>query len=320
MKKRRTQRSINLFYKSLNFFKLTKDLNKRTLLTQNMQIEERNVQEIGKSSLISLPKEWTRRLGVHKGSKLKILVADDGTLIIAPEIQVQKERKEAIIVYDEHFQRRFFREYFQGDSKIVIKTKEKLSEKERQDVYNFLKRFMNIQIIEEDKEKIVLKVFKIDELTIEECLKRMYFLSITLLEAGKEERLQKEEWEQTLSRFYYMLVMQARRYLEEGKYTEKNNISLIRVLDCRMVAEKIMRITKYAPSLEQVKKEDKEKIKKYYQEAFDSFISNNFEKAVPLWKKGNELSFAVHAIKASIETQAHLQILQYAKEISMLVR
>ena len=28
-------------------------------------------------------------------------------------------------------------------------------------------------------------------------------------------------------------------------------------------------------------------------------------------KKGNELSFAVHAIKASIETQAHLQILQY---------
>ena len=77
-----------------------------------MQIEERNVQEIGKSSLISLPKEWTRRLGVHKGSKLKILVADDGTLIIAPEIQVQKERKEAIIVYDDHFQRRFLENTF----------------------------------------------------------------------------------------------------------------------------------------------------------------------------------------------------------------
>ncbi len=285
-----------------------------------MQIEERNVQEIGKSSLISLPKEWTRRLGIHKGSKLKILVADDGTLIIAPEIQVKEEKKEAIIAYDEHFQRRFFREYFQGNNKISIKIQKKLAEKERQELYDFLKKFMNIQVVEEDKEKIVLKVFKIDELTIEECLKRMYFLSIALVEADKEEHVQKKEWEQTLSRFYYMLVMQARRYLEEGKYTEKNNISLIRVLDCRMVAEKIMRITKYAVSLGQTKKEDKEKIKKYYQEAFDAFMTNSFEKAVPLWKKGNEISVSFQAAKPSLENQANLQILQYAKEISMLVR
>src|SRR3989344_103595 len=188
-----------------------------------MKVIERSVQEIGKSLLITLPKAWTRLLKIRKGSVVKIMISEHGNLMIAPEF-VEKggakgaeEAKEAIIPFDGHFQRRFFREYYGGSEKIVLMAQQEMHEERRKELYSFLKRFMNVQIIDEAKNKVTIKCFKIEELSIEECLRRMHFLLLSMIDEAlsNNDKVKIEEMELTLTKFYYMLVMQVRRFLEE---------------------------------------------------------------------------------------------------------
>jgi phosphate uptake regulator len=301
-----------------------------------MKIIERNLQEIGKSLLVSLPKEWTKRLRLKKGSKIKMIVSDKGNLRIAPEFTKKQVKKQSIIKYDENFERKFFREYFEGNEKIIIEIGS--SDKNNKEIYRFLKRFMDVQIIEETKNKVIVKCFKINELSIEECLKRMHFLSLNLLDEVLEFKNQTKikEIRDTMTRFYYLLVMQIRRYLSEGKYTLENQIPLIYAMDIRMVAEKIQRIGQIIINLNMISKEkDKivsliKEIDDYYSRAFRYFINRDFEKALPLWKSGKKLRNKAEKLKQKYKRNKDiksyknitdlLKIVRYSKEISMLVR
>lgn len=290
-----------------------------------MEIVERSVQEIGKSLLTSLPKGWTKALKIKKGSKLKIITSENGNLIIAPEFVKEEAKKEATIIYDSNFQRRFFQEYFNGYESIIIKFNSQLSKKERTNLYKFLKRFMNCQIIEESKSEIKIKSFRIEELSIEESLRRMHFLSLSMLEEfyEKNEKVKMQEMRDTATKFYYILVMQIRRFLSEGKYTKENQISLIRAMDIRMVAEKIQRIVEIITNLDRSESLTPliKEIDNYYSRAFDCFIKENFEKALPLWQEGKNLQGKCEKSKNKSETKMEItQITRLAREISMLVR
>lgn len=285
-----------------------------------MKITERNLQGIGQSLLVSLPKEWTRSLKLKKGSRIKMMVSEQGLLTIAPEFTTEIKKKEAEIALDENFRRKFLREYFEGNEKITINLKKSTEKKE--EIYSFLKRFMNVQVIEENNERIVLKSFKIEDLSIEECLKRMYHLSINMFEeAGQKKSL--NEMRDSMTRFYYMLVMQIRRFLEEGKFTKENQIPLIKALDYRMVAEKMQRVSEIAESLEKAEEE----ITNYYSNSALCFINNNYQKALELWleqknlqKKYNRKISESKNVAEYMKIEALRQILRLSKEISMLVR
>jgi phosphate uptake regulator len=293
-----------------------------------MKVIERNLQEIGKSLFISLPKEWTKLLKLHKGSQVKIIISDQGTLAIAPEFTKQEKKKESEIIYDEQFKRKFFREYFEGNDRITILIKNKLNDKEKKEIYSFFKMFMNIQIIEEDLSKIVLKCFKIEDLSIEECFKRMYFLSINIIdEIGKNNKTAIKEMRDTMTRFYYMLVIQVRRFLDEGKYSKENQISLIRALDFRMAAEKVQRVAEISESIEKIEHEEMKKlldiVKDYYSKAALCFINSNFEKALALWSEEKIIKSKSSKIKNQAEKESLesiMKISRYSKEITMLVR
>lgn len=301
-----------------------------------MQVIERNLQGIGDSLLVTLPKPWTRLLKLKKGSKIKMMVSGRGAISIMPEFVAEKKEEESIILYDENFARRFFREYFQGYEKITIRFNKEALEAKKKEVYHFLKRFMNLQIIEEVQDKVVVKCFKIDDLSIEECLQRMYFLSLNMLEelAGKNNKAEMQEMEEALTRFYYMLVMQTRRYLSEGKFAEANQIPLLRAVDCRSVAEKIERIGDVVKKFETLqRKELKEllgKVKAYYRGAGSYFTHPNYEKALSLWHEERRLQERYEKVRQDLWKKKNIaehqqltdlfQILHYAKEISMLVR
>jgi phosphate uptake regulator len=178
-------------------------------------------------------------------------------------------------------------------------------------------------------------VIELPEFFMEECLKRMYFISLNLLDelADKNNKAKIVEIRETMTKFYYLLVMQVRRFLSEGKFTKENQIPLIRAMDIRMVAERIQRIGEIISSIGELGKDFSKVIKnvrEYYTKAFQSFISNNFEKALPLWieegsiQKGYTKMKRVAAKTKNIalhqKTVNLLQILRYSKEISMLIR
>ncbi len=297
-----------------------------------MKIIERSVQEIGESLLVSLPKGWTKTMQIKKGSMLKMLVAENGRLLIAPEFTQPEKKSETTIAYDEHFERKFFREYFGQYEKIHITFTQGLSDKERRELGLFLQRFMNVQIIEESRGSIVVKAFAIQELSIEECMKRMHFLSLNMFEEKKQgsKTAKLQEMRDTMTRFYYMLIMQVRRFLTEGKYTEENQIPLIKAMDIRMVAEKMQRIAEHIINMKSSKTILFEEIEDYYADSFRYYSTENFDKASLLWKKGNLLwkKYEEKKQKAKqkkdfekYETVSSLQqITRLAKEISMLVR
>ena len=152
--------------------------------------------------------------------------------------------KEITLPFDKYFARRFFKEYFHGNEKITFLLDKSVTEQDRKKLSLLLTKFMNVQVIEETSSKVVVKCFKIDELSIEECMKRMYHLSMNMLEEFLEsdDKSKLAELDDSITRFYYMQVMQIRRYLTEGKFTEQNQITLTRAMDFRMVAEKVERI------------------------------------------------------------------------------
>lgn len=295
-----------------------------------MKIIERNLQEIGKSLLVTLPKQWTRALKLRKGSAIKMQISDSGMLTIAPEMISRIEKKEEVLPLDKYFARRFFKEYFRGDEKITFTIGKNYNEEDRKKLNDFLKKFMNVQIIEETKNKIIVKVFKIDELSIQECLSRMFFLSLNIFEetVGQNNMKKKLEIDETITRFYYMLVMQVRRYLEEGKYFEENQISLIKAMDYRMVAERIERVADVLKSLEG--NQYIADIKEYYSKAYYSFKDMDFDSALELMIEYPKLLANYQAMQKKEETkkninqykqlQGIINILVYSKEISMLVR
>jgi phosphate uptake regulator len=288
-----------------------------------MEITERNLQEIGKSLLMSLPKSWTKTMKLRKGSKVKLMTTQNGNLLIAPEFAREEKKRDSTINYDSNFKRRFFQEYFNGYENITVKFTSSISEKERKDFYLFLKRFMNCQIIEENKSEIKIKSFRIEELSIQECLRRMHMLSLSMLEElyEKNEKIKTQEMRDTATRFYYILVMQIRRFLSEGKYTDENQISLTTAMDMRMIAEKIQRICEI---ISYIKKDAKQisllkEIDNYYSRAFNFFMNKDFEKALPLWQEGKNLQNKIEHQKNE-NARDLSQIVRLSREISMLVR
>lgn len=293
-----------------------------------MQVIERKLQEIGESLLVTLPKDWTTTLKLKKGSHVKMMVSEQGTLVIAPEFIAKEEIKTVSIPLDDHFQRRFFREYFHGFEQITFQ-----GEGRRKELYGFLKHFLNVQVIEETTTKVTVKCFRIEELSIEECLRRMYFLILNMFDEvlGKNDTASLAEMEETLTKFYYMLVMQVRRFLSEGKYVKENKVPLIRILDCRMVAEKMERLADVLKTLGHPKKKDILLwLRDYYRRAGIYFVDMDYGKSLELYEtarlQGSVLSQELESARKTKNLQVLEQImgmqriLALSKEISMLVR
>jgi len=301
-----------------------------------MKVIERKVQGIAGSLLVSLPKGWTSSVHLKKGSVLRFVINPQGTITIYPELVKGEEKKESVIEHDEHILRRFFREYFTGYEQITIKFGKKTSPDEKKELYAFLKKFMNVQIIEDTDQKIVLKSFKIEEISIEDCLNRMFYLTLNMLEELKasNDKVKLQELERNVKRFYYLLVMQIRRFIGEGKFAEQNQISLVRAMDCRMAGMKIDDIADIILSIDSlagssIRKMIDETVD-FYKKAFLSFISSDFEKALQAWSEERRLEEKYCALIANAQKRKSvdeykqacdlLQVMKLARRMSMLVR
>jgi phosphate uptake regulator len=296
-----------------------------------MKTIERKLQEISGSLLLTVPKDWANTFHLKKGSKVKIITASNGLLTISPKPTKQKKSEPAIISYDKYFIRHFFRNYFLAKEKIIIKFKNK---EDKPKAYQILKKFMNVQVIEEAEDKITVKCFKIDELSIVECLNRMFYLSLNMIDEIISDNLNLDEINLNLTKFYYMLIMQVRRYIDEGKFTEQNQISLLYALDCRMVAERIKRTSEvmmmFSSPLDTKIDDSLKQIRSHYNKCFLYFYNHEFDKAIKISdvqvKMREELKKLCHYYEKKHDVSKFRQvhylknILQNSRSIVMLTR
>ena len=302
-----------------------------------MKKAERKLQKISGSLLISLPSNWVNHYNLKKGSKVNIGFKEDGTLIIAPELHETKKKTETTIVYDKFFIRKFFRDYLSGTDFIKIIFKEKILQNDRKRLYDFIQNcLMNVHIVEETSERIVLQNFRLEGMSIKACFQRMNHITSSMFEdvLNKEKGSIKEK-EKNLTRFYYMSVRLIRQYLQEGGYTQDQDISLLKAMDYRLASEKIERIADKLKFISNRKTDFHvykfgNKIYEKYKMAITSFLKEDFETAISMWEKFNQFKKEASAIEKrlmkkkdfdSIKTlHAYLQILEYVNDIANLVR
>ncbi len=301
-----------------------------------MKVFERKLQGIAGSLLVSLPKTWTDQFSLKKGTAVKLAITQQGMLMVSPQTPHEQEKKEVVLTYDTNFVRRFFREYFTGNEKIIVKFEKKIEGEEKKEIYAFLKKFMNVQIIEESEKRIVLRSFRIEELSIEECLSRMFYLSLNMIDEWKNtnDTVKMNEIGLTIKRFYYMLVMQIRRFIGEGKFAEQNQISLVRAMDCRMVGTNIDRIAEIMLKTDPIQNKEVAKLLEeftdFYKHAFAYFISDKYEKAIEI--SGEDIRLEkkyapiIERLKKTRDVAGHweanqiLLMIKQAKQISMMIR
>jgi len=248
------------------------------------KVHERRLQRIGQSLLVTLPKPWVDAFRLRKGATVRMLVSERGSLTISPGFVERAAPGPIVVPYDTTFQRAFFRAYFAGPTTIRIRFPSNAKATDRRAVHEFLRQFLNIHVTEENTTHIVVSCFRIEDLGIETCLRRMHLLSLSMIDesvAGRD-RATIDDMERSLTQHYYLLVLLIRRFLTDGEYTKGDTLTLVRAMDMRMVAEKIERIADIIKKAQRMDRADLRAFRGWYATAFTAFINERFEDAARL--------------------------------------
>jgi len=150
-------------------------------------LEYRKVQLTGGSTLtISLPKQWTKQVGIRPGDKVAIIPQKDSSLHIVPRFEgersetlevsitvVPQENPEAVL-------RRVIAHYLVGYDIIrIYSSQERLPVRLRKLVKETIRnKFMGTEVVEESSEELVLQAFLgHSDLSINGAIQRMHILS-----------------------------------------------------------------------------------------------------------------------------------------------
>ncbi len=298
----------------------------------------RNLQEIGGSLLVTVPKEWADQFRLKKGSSVEIGFAKDGTLLLAPRIPGQDSSESVSFKYDRFFARRFFSAYLGGADTITIKADQPFSRSQRASLLSFLRKFLNVEVVEDEGSKMVVQNFKIKNLSIPATFRRMFYLTKSMmgfLRSYPFDSVQISEADGKIDKFYFMVVMQVRTYLSEAKYVQAQDFSLLDAMDFRVASEKVERIgdlAKYASRcakgpLSPVLLGILGEVEGVFSRAVDAFLKQDFEKAVLVWADEERILAQAAAVRGKLRSEWEREVLSLftkmldkAKDVADLVR
>ncbi|MFQ6009891.1 MAG: AbrB/MazE/SpoVT family DNA-binding domain-containing protein [Candidatus Aenigmatarchaeota archaeon] len=311
-----------------------------------MEVQKRKLQEIAGSLLITIPKSWTRQYNLEKGNSVDVLLLDDGTLKIMPSFKEEhKEIKRAVIRHDRYVLRKFFREYLLGTHVIEIILTKPLSKAEREKITKFLKRLINVEIIEEGSKRIVIENLGTQKMPIRQAFSRMVFLTSSMFEdilnyMDEPDVLKTmNERDEVVDKFYFMVVANTRTFISKGYFIlPERELTLLECLDYRLASEKVERVgdilKKMVPLLKKVKNKEVMKfgelVFEKYKKAVKSFLKKDLDTAVSLIDDAKEINAKAKRLKKKFERKKDvgaieivdyfLQIFEHGKDVGDLVR
>ena len=140
-------------------------------------MEIRKVQVSGGSSfIISLPKDWATKNGIKKNDKVGVVEGRDGNLIIIPKLKKMGERSIEFEAEggEDYIFRLLLASYIDGYNIIRLKAREGIKPSIRKAVKKFIKCSIGFEIIDENRQLIILKDFlNPSELPFEKIIRRI---------------------------------------------------------------------------------------------------------------------------------------------------
>jgi len=152
-------------------------------------MEIRRVQITGGSSyVITLPKDWIKKLNIKKNDPIGLINQPDGTLLITPKIdRLETQREKDFEVQDltnqNYLSRNLIGAYISGYNSIKIKSSGRMPPFVRVTVRNFIQTTIGQEVVEETDNLIILKdLLNPAEMPFNRTIKRMHILVKTMYE------------------------------------------------------------------------------------------------------------------------------------------
>ena len=179
----------------------------------------RKLQNLGGSIFVSLPKSWTKNFGLDKESSVAIDVRPDGTLLISAKlIQEENELKNEITLKSSDFVAREMSKYIlSGLEKVIILSEKEINKNVRYEISWFVDGLPNTEIIEEERQRIVVQNFGYKNIPTKKIIQRLLNLICDMFDSLLERaNIDLKQYFKKLQRFYFILVTHIRTYLRTG--------------------------------------------------------------------------------------------------------
>jgi len=226
----------------------------------------RKLQEMGGATLlVSLPKEWTRKASLKKGSIVSLDEAADGGLLIYPPKDGNEEHvgREITIAYPSKFSNEgipneITAAYLLGYDLIKIAGREGISSRDRSRIISSIKLLIGLEVVEEDA-RTVTSQFLVDKMAVEPS--KIFLRISTIVRAMIADTLRQlsspevsnfesvAQRDDEVDRLHFLLVRLIRSAVREPLSASKFGLTAIDCLDYRVAASSLETAGDYAVEL-----------------------------------------------------------------------
>ena len=210
---------------------------------------ERRLQKIGSSVLMSLPAEWIKTMGLKKGDILSIENNDDNSITIFPASDRNSQAKEiAIHLLDlshDKLINQIYGAYLLGYDIIKIVGRTQIDFKDREIIKKAMRNLIGLEIVDEDGLNMTIQ-FLLDahSLNVSKILKQMSSIvsgthkdivnamktrdgGIGLLVRGRDDEVNRQ---------YFLIVRLIRTAMMDRRLASSLDLSNIDIMDYRIAA------------------------------------------------------------------------------------
>ena len=209
----------------------------------------------GSSFLIILPKDWVMRQKLNKGDPVVVAEREDGCLIIDPRLPKAGETRSTTAEITQNLRWEITSRYLLGFDEICIVSKDSITNEQRDDVKRVIKRFVALEVTEEDDHQIVLRCL-VDPTTlpVSTAMRRMNLITSRMIEDALNaffDGIQKDAQEiiqrdEEVDRLFFLIVRELRSAVQYPRMSELMKITPVEALDYRLAAQYIERIADLA--------------------------------------------------------------------------
>ena len=213
------------------------------------------------------------RQKLSKGDPVVVAEREDGCLIIDPRLPKAGETRSTTAEMEYNLRWEITSRYLLGYDEIRIVSKEPITNVQRDELKQVIKRFVALEITEEDDHQIILRCL-VDPATlpVSTVMRRMNQIASRMIvdsldvyiegsQDGAEEVIQRDE---DVDRLFFLIVRELRSAVQYPRMSEVMKITPVEALDYRLAAQYIERIADLAVDIAQRVDEplDKKLVKK----------------------------------------------------------
>ena len=273
--------------------------------------QKRIVQKTGTSTLIvSLPRTWTERTGVKKGSELFALEQPDGSMVLSTRPDEEKRESFDLSLDDvpskDELSRKFYSAYIAGFDSIRVHSSSRITPELRKTVLQETKRLIGLEIVDETPNVIVVKdFFSREGLSVEKTLKRMHLITCSLFEdllEGKELDAVVER-DDEVDRLRFLLLRQLNLALKNPQVLRGLNLTANRCIDYATATLYIERIADHVTAMAKILSREKTDVFKPFRQPFEKVYSLYKDSVKAFLEKDFALSMKTIKSKPSLHSE-----------------